>query len=77
MMHLWFLGVSRSNQGKGIGTKLLGEVLSKSQEIQRPVYLETSMTENLPFYKKMDFEVFNKIELSYTIYMLRRMAAKH
>jgi ribosomal protein S18 acetylase RimI-like enzyme len=72
ILHLWFLGVAPSAQGRGAGKKLLGRILHKSTELHRPVYLETSMTENLGFYKKMGFEVYNKIDISYTIYLLRR-----
>jgi ribosomal protein S18 acetylase RimI-like enzyme len=72
MLHLWFLGVAPSAQGKGAGKKLLGEIINKSTEINRPVYLETSMIENLDFYKKMKFEIYNEIDISYKIYLLRR-----
>jgi ribosomal protein S18 acetylase RimI-like enzyme len=71
-LHLWFIGVAPSEQGKGIGKKMLAGVINKSAEINRPVYLETSMVENLDFYKKMGFEIYNEIDISYKIYLLRR-----
>jgi ribosomal protein S18 acetylase RimI-like enzyme len=72
MLHLWFLGVEPSFQGMGAGKKILGEIINKSAEMNRPVYLETSMVENLEFYKKFKFEIYNVIDISYKIYLLRR-----
>lgn len=71
--YLWFIGVLPQVQGKGIGTALLQEVINACEELQRPIYLETSMQQNLPFYTKMDFEIFHSLELGYTIYQLRRL----
>jgi ribosomal protein S18 acetylase RimI-like enzyme len=72
ILHLWFLGVAPSAQGLGRGKKLLAEIINKSAELKRPVYLETSMIENLDFYKKMGFEIYSEIDISYRIYLLRR-----
>jgi ribosomal protein S18 acetylase RimI-like enzyme len=72
ILHLWFLGVDPSAQGMGAGKKMLQKILNKSVEINRPVYLETSMVENLDFYKKFEFEIYNVIDISYKIYLLRR-----
>ena len=70
--HLWFIGVSPKAQGKGIGQNLLHEIIAHSTKIGRPVYLETSMTENLKFYEKFGFEIYNTVDISYKIYFLRR-----
>jgi ribosomal protein S18 acetylase RimI-like enzyme len=70
--YLWFLGVDQSVQGKGVGTALMHEVIAKCEQDKRPIYLETSMLRNLPFYKKLGFEIFQTLELTYTLYQLRR-----
>lgn len=70
--YLWFLGVSKTVQGKGVGSALMREVIAKCDRDNRPIYLETSMLRNLPFYKKLGFEIFQTLELTYTLYQLRR-----
>lgn len=72
MCYLWFIGVNPVYQGSGIGSKLLREIIEESKMEDRPIYLETSTMKNLPWYKKSGFEVYNKLELSYTLYFLKR-----
>lgn len=66
--YLWFLGVNPIVQGNGAGSKLIAEII---HSMKRPLYLETSMERNLPFYKKFGFEIFQSLQLSYKLYMLR------
>jgi hypothetical protein len=40
---------------------------------RRPIYLETSTQKNIPFYKKFGFEIFQSLNLNYTLYQLRRV----
>ena len=69
--YLWFIGVKPELQNKGKGSQLLGQIIQKSKEEKRPIYLETSVERNLPWYKNHGFEVYNKLDLSYTLYLLR------
>jgi ribosomal protein S18 acetylase RimI-like enzyme len=71
--YLWFIGVNPQLQGKGIGSAFIGEVIKECERKNRPIYLETSMTKNLPFYKKFGFEIFQSLQLTYKIYQLRRV----
>lgn len=71
--YLWFIGVNPQTQGKGIGSTFIQEVIRECEKKQRPIYLETSMERNLPFYKKFGFEIFQSLELTYTLYQLRRV----
>lgn len=71
MVYLWFIGVSPEVQGQGIGTKLLREVIDHAAQLDRPVYLETSVQRNLPWYRSFGFETYNTIDFSYTLHMLR------
>jgi len=70
--YLWFIGVSPELQGEGHGSQLLMEIISQSDSQGRPIYLETSVERNLPWYQKHGFEIFNSVNLSYALYLLRR-----
>ena len=71
--YLWFFGVNPQHQSRGIGSYLMREVIEEYERKKRPLYLETSMERNLPFYKKFGFEIFHSLQLSYTLYQLRRL----
>lgn len=72
MTYLWFIGVEPSEQGKGIGSKLLQEVITHAETRQLPVYLETSTVKNLPWYERHGFKVYEQLALTYTLYFLKR-----
>lgn len=55
--YLVLLGVEPARQKTGIGSALLQFGLSKVDEGRFPVYLETTESENLQFYRKFGFEV--------------------
>lgn len=71
--YLWFIGVAPNNQNKGKGNLLLKEFIEHSEKAVRPIYLETSVDRNIPWYQKNGFEIFRSLELSYPLYMLRRL----
>lgn len=73
IFYLWFIGVQRNFQHAGIGRQLLQDLLQLSKTQQRPVYLETSTPENVPWYQKQGFEVYAEESLSYKLYFLRRI----
>ena len=71
--YLWFIGVNPLLQGKGVGSAFIQEVVKECEGKRRPIYLETSTERNLPFYKKFGFEIFKQLQLTYTLYQLRRV----
>lgn len=71
--YLWFIGVNPQVQGKGVGSALMQGVIRECEQNKRPIYLETSMQRNLPFYEKLGFEIFSSLQLTYTLYQLRRI----
>jgi len=71
MLYLWFIGVRPEEQGRGTGSKLLQEVLNDAAAKGLPVYLETSTRENLPWYQRFGFKIYDQLELGYTLYFLR------
>src|SRR5690606_7202911 len=72
MNYLWFIGVDPQEQGNGIGSKLMEEIIQYSQEQQKPIYLETSTRSNLPWYERFGFNIYNELDLSYKLYFLNR-----
>ncbi|TPN84530.1 GNAT family N-acetyltransferase [Aquimarina algicola] len=68
--HLWYIGVDPDHQNKGTGSKLLEEVLENFSD--KPIYLETSVTENLRWYHKYGFEIIDVLDLGYKLYILRK-----
>jgi len=71
--YLWFIGVLPSEQNKGAGTSLLRSLIQRGESLHRPIYLETSMTKNLPWYKKFGFDVYRELDFGYKLFCLRRI----
>jgi ribosomal protein S18 acetylase RimI-like enzyme len=76
MAYLWFIGVDPLHQRKGIGSTLLAEILADANAKNLPVYLETSTLKNLPWYKGLGFEIYNQLELGYTLFFLKHEPAQ-
>lgn len=72
MYYLWFIGVDPEHQNEGIGSGLLKDIIEDSKHKERPVYLETSTLKNLPWYKKLGFQIYNELDLSYRLFFLKR-----
>lgn len=69
-MHLWYIGVEPNQQGKGLGTALMEKIINEAKEDGLSIYLETSMSENYPFYEKLGFkEIQDFSELGYSLKM--------
>jgi len=75
MAYLWFIGVTPLYQHRGTGSKLLAEIVAYEQRQDRPVFLETSTLRNLPWYERSGFQVYDRLELSYTLYFLNNLPA--
>ena len=67
LYYLWFIGVMPSEQGRGIGSKLLQEIISESVSQKRTICLETSTLKNVPWYKKKGFTVYNELDFGYPL----------
>lgn len=70
--YLWFIGVEPIEQSKGIGTKLLNDVISEAKKKHRLIYLETSTLKNIPWYEKFGFTVYNKLDFGYELFCMKR-----
>jgi GNAT superfamily N-acetyltransferase len=75
--YLWFIGVDPKAQHEGRGSDLLKEIIETATLKGLPVFLETSTLANLPWYEKFSFEIYNQLDLGYTLYFLKRTVDKH
>lgn len=72
LYYLWFIGVDPLQQNKGAGSKLLGELITESERLNRTFCLETSAVQNLPWYQKFGLEIYNELSLSYRLFFLKK-----
>jgi len=68
-MHLWYIGVKNDEQSKGLGSKLLQQIIKDNPD--KDIYLETSTERNFPFYKNHGFELVDDLvkDLGYHLHM--------
>ena len=74
LYYLWFIGVDNTEQNKGVGSKLLTEVIAEGHRQNRTVCLETSTVKNLPWYKKFGFEIYKELDFGYTLYCMKLLS---
>ncbi len=72
MYYLWFIGVHHSQQKKGIGSKLLNEIINAAEKRNKIICLETSTLRNIPWYKKFGFTIYNELDFGYRLFCLKR-----
>ncbi|WP_018615500.1 GNAT family N-acetyltransferase [Segetibacter koreensis] len=75
-IYLWFIGLKKTEQGQGVGSGMLQEIINRSNNEKIPIYLETSNEQNLNFYKKHGFEVYHispEEMFGFKLYFLRRL----
>lgn len=70
-LYLWFIGVHPESQHKGVGRKLMLELLAESERMNRPIYLETSTLKNVPWYEKFGLTVYNRLDFGYNLFLMR------
>lgn len=54
-VYVYMIGARPETQGKGIGRRLMTELLEVVEGRSLPVYLETQTERNVPFYKSLGF----------------------
>jgi GNAT superfamily N-acetyltransferase len=77
MLYLWFIGVAPAEQHKGHGSSLLTDILEIANNLNLPVFLETSTLKNLSWYKRFGFEIYNKLDLGYSLFFLKKIFDKN
>jgi ribosomal protein S18 acetylase RimI-like enzyme len=58
--YLWFLGVARAAQGRGVGSRLLKVATDRLDAEGSPAYLETQTERNVGLYRRHGFEVISE-----------------
>lgn len=72
LYYLWFIGVDPTVQNKGIGSKLLEEIIQEGMLRKRIICLETSTLKNIPWYEKFGFETYRELDFGYRLYCMKR-----
>lgn len=72
VLYLWFIGVFPSDQRKGLGSTMLNDIITESKGLNRPIYLETSMLENLNFYKNAGFDIYKELDFGHKLFLLKK-----
>jgi GNAT superfamily N-acetyltransferase len=57
--YVMVIGVAPVRQGQGLGRALLQPIMDRARADRLPCYLETTQAPNVPFYKKLGFEVIS------------------
>jgi len=70
--HLWFIGVLPESQHKGAGSRMLEQLIGESEQMNRPLLLETSVHTNVKWYEQFGFRIYQELDLGYKLYFLRR-----
>lgn len=71
LYYLWFIGVKPISQNKGIGSKLMNEIIAEGVNQNRTICLETSTLKNLPWYEKNGFKIYRELDFGYTLYCMK------
>jgi ribosomal protein S18 acetylase RimI-like enzyme len=61
--HLSVLGVDPARQRTGVGSALMRPILSRADNERVLCYLETSKSENIPYYERHGFEVSKELDM--------------
>lgn len=46
--------------------------MKESDGLKRPIYLETSVPENLRFYSKQGFTIYNELDFGHMLFLVKR-----
>ena len=70
--YIMFIGVYPEVQQKVKGGELLNEITEMSKMLNRPIYLETSIKENISFYNKNGFTVFKELHVGHPLFLIKK-----
>lgn len=73
LYYLWFIGVKPISQNKGIGSKLMNEIITEGVKQNRTICLETSTLKNIPWYEKNGFKIYRELDFGYTLYCMKKL----
>ncbi len=61
-LYFWFYGVKTGDQGKGAALELKNGIFQLSQQLQLPIYAETSVPKNYRVYQRYGFECYHELK---------------
>ncbi|MFE0591017.1 GNAT family N-acetyltransferase [Micromonospora echinospora] len=73
------VGVRRTHQGRGLGSRVLRPGLAKADHAHLPAVLETSSTQNVRFYQRLGFSVTGQAQVpggGPRVWAMRRPASR-
>lgn len=71
MYYLWFIGVDPLTQQRGMGTKMMNELIADARAMKRPIFLETSVCRNVSWYEHLGFRIYEELDLGYKLYFMK------
>lgn len=72
LYYLWFIGVDSYNQNKGIGSRLLKDLIIEAKKQNRTICLETSTLKNVPWYEKFGFLIYHEFDFGFKLFCLKK-----
>lgn len=72
LYYLWFIGVEKTAQNKGIGSHLLKDIIKEAKIQNRLICLETSTLKNIPWYEKFGFTIYHEFDFGYKLFSMKR-----
>jgi len=73
-IYLWFIGVDPASQKMGIGKKMLEDIKELGIKTKKPIYLETSTMNNIPWYERAGFTIYNERYFGYKLTFMKKEA---
>ena len=73
-VYIWFIGVQDNGKGRGAFYEMKNALLDKADELNLPIYLETSLNRNKLVYSRYGFEAYHKWENEdgYSLWFMKR-----
>lgn len=59
-LYVWFIGVEKSERGKGAGLELKNFLFEEADKMSLPIYMETTIPQNKKVYERYGFETYEK-----------------
>lgn len=70
--YLWQIAVVPEYQQKGLGSILMEKVTQYSFSQQRPLYFEAVIPQNVEWYKKLGFTVYQEADLNCKVFFIKK-----
>ena len=72
LYYLWYIGVEPHDQNKGVGSKLMNDLIAEATKYNRVICLETSTLKNIPWYEKLGFSIYKELDMGYKLFCMKK-----